>query len=425
MNLAGIVPWTYGRALIVLALLLVGNLFCMACPFTLPREASKWVLRRLGIRQRPWPRALRTKWVPAVLLLLFFWAYESLGIWNSPARTALLLLSYFAVTFAVDTVFRDASFCKYVCPLGQFNFVASLLSPAGVAPRSLSTCSHCATRDCIAGHQTPKPQRGCELHLFLPEKQGNLDCTLCMDCVKACPHDNVGLFVQPPALELVQLSVRDPQRSAVGRYRDRLDLAMLALIVIAAAFTSAAAMIAPVADLLDRWGARMSGFLSATSGLLLTAALPALLLGLLLFLAPRTGLPRRRELPQWVLALLPVGFGMWAAHLAFHLLTAWSSIRPGILQAAHELSIHGLPRPDWMGEQPLLSVEAVLKLQMGLLDLGLLGTLYLGWRLLAGKGTPGRRALTLLPWASVVCALYAAGVWILLEPMQMRGMVGM
>ena len=234
MNLAGIIPWTYGRALVVLSLLLLGNLFCMSCPFTLPRELAKWGLRRFGITQRPWPRALRNKWLPAALTVLFFWAYEAFALWDSPARTAYLLLAYFATTFAVDTVFRDASFCKYVCPLGQFNLVSSLVSPIEVAPRSLGTCGSCATRDCIAGHGDPRPsiggagvrfQRGCELHLFLPEKQGNMDCTLCMDCVKACPHDNVGLWVQPPARDLVQLSVEDPQRSAVGRYSQRMDLA--------------------------------------------------------------------------------------------------------------------------------------------------------------------------------------------------------
>ncbi|MCU1281510.1 MAG: 4Fe-4S ferredoxin, iron-sulfur binding domain protein, partial [bacterium] len=37
MNLAGTVPWIWWRALTVMALLAVGNLACMACPFTLPR----------------------------------------------------------------------------------------------------------------------------------------------------------------------------------------------------------------------------------------------------------------------------------------------------------------------------------------------------------------------------------------------------
>ena len=459
MNLAGIVPWTYGRGIFVLAVLLGGNLFCMSCPFMLPREAARWVLRRLGLEQRPWPRVLRNKWLPVALVALFFWAYEALALWDSPLRTAVLLLAYFATAFAVDAVFRDASFCKYVCPLGQFNFVSSLLSPVEVAPRSMATCGSCSTRDCIAGHTksaTEPYQRGCELHLFLPEKQGNMDCTLCMDCVKACPHDNVGLFVQPPALDLVQLSRDDPQRSAVGRYSQRLDVAVLAATVVVAGFASAAVMVAPVASWMDRLGTKLPAAASQTAGLLAAAALPAVLLGLLA-LAVRSERGAGGELPKWTLALLPVGLGMWAAHLSFHLATAWGSLLPGLLQAAHELAkaassfgpgfgavLRRLPAPDWMGERPLLDAGSLLGLQLGLLDAGLLGTLYLGWRLAegwrrvvgsqpaegsqrAGEALPGvgKRALALLPWGSVAVLLYAAGVWILLQPMQMRGMVGM
>ncbi len=459
MNLAGIVPWTYGRAIFVLLLLVCGNLFCMSCPFTLPRELAKWVLRLAGVKQRPWPRMLRSKWLPVTLIVLFFWAYEVFALWDSPFRTASLLLAYFATAFAVDAVFRDASFCKYICPLGQFNFASSLLSPVEVAPRSLATCGSCSTRDCISGHgdsrsfkpapTEPTYQRGCELHLFLPEKQGNMDCTLCMDCVKACPHDNVGLFVQPPAQDLVQLAQHDPQRSAVGRYSQRLDVAVLAATVTAAAFGNAGVMVTPIATWLDRIGARMPAAVGTTSGLLLAAALPALLIALSA-IAVRIMRPAAEgqrgsgsDLSRWVLALLPIGLGMWAAHLSFHLVTAWDSLWPGLLQAGHELArssqtlhelLGRLPQPDWMGERPALAAGTLLGLQLGLLDLGLLGALYLGWRLTGGSSlasnsaapaSVGVRSRILLPWASVVITLYGCGVWILLQPMQMRGMVGM
>ena len=44
--------------------------------------------------------------------------------------------------------------------------------------------------------------------VFQPRKVGNLDCTFCLDCVQACPHDNVGIISRLPADELV----RDPMR---------------------------------------------------------------------------------------------------------------------------------------------------------------------------------------------------------------------
>ncbi len=37
----------------------------------------------------------------------------------------------------VDSVFKGASFCKYVCPIGQFHFVHALVSPLEVKVREL------------------------------------------------------------------------------------------------------------------------------------------------------------------------------------------------------------------------------------------------------------------------------------------------
>jgi hypothetical protein len=54
-------------------------------------------------------------------------------------------------------------------------------------------------------------------------------------------------------------------------------------------------------------------------------------------------------------------------------------------------------------------------LQILLLDAGLLLTLYLLWRI--GGIVAG------VPWALLSVGLYAAGVWIFLQPMQMRGMM--
>jgi hypothetical protein len=72
-------------------------------------------------------------------------------------------------------------------------------------------------------------------------------------------------------------------------------------------------------------------------------------------------------------------------------------------------------------ELPLLPAKSMLSVQLLVLDAGLLLTLYLGWRL--AQQWAGRALLLLLPWATIVAGTYAAGVWILLQPMQMRGMI--
>src|SRR3984957_2757146 len=377
MNLAGVLPWTYVRAFGVIGLLVLGNIFCLSCPFMLPREIG----HRLGLARFKWPRWLRSKSIAIALMILFFWSYEAFAIWDHPGRTAGLLIAYFVAAFVVDTFFRGASFCKYLCPLGQFNFAGSLMSPFSLQARSQATCRTCTTHDCIAGNAQ---QRGCELQLYMPQKAGNMDCTLCMDCVKACPHDNIGLFAVAPA-----------------PVSPRIDLAALNLVVVIAAFANA------------WWMVAQSGKYSALLALLAVVPLVAV--------AARF---KKELFCRFAQALLPLGLAMWAAHLLFHLFTAWTSLGPVLHQAAADFHWHFLSPPQWGMEMPLLSSHAVLSLQLLLLDAGLLFTLYLGWRRALEWATrPGRAVLLLLPWATTVAAGYAAGVWILLQPMQMRGMI--
>jgi cytochrome c oxidase assembly factor CtaG len=354
VNLAGVLPWTWARGLLVVALLSAGNLFCMACPFMLPREAGK----RLGLATRLWPKALRSKWTAAALLAAFFWAYEAFDLWDRPAATALLLIGYFAAAFTVDTLFRGAAFCKYLCPIGQFQFVGSLVSPLEVRVRKPEACASCSTHDCLRGNAE---HRGCELGLFLPRKAGSVDCTFCLDCLKACPHEAIGILPVLPGRELV----RDVPRSGVGRFADRPDLAALALVFTGGAFAAAYTMVAPST-------ARAFSLLVAVA------------------LAAAFALSPRESRSRIALTLVPLGMGMWAAHWLYHLLTS------------------GLPG--------VFSAESLLGLELALLDAGLLASLYAAWR---SEGA--RRAR--LPWAAAAAALWLCGVWILLQPMPMRGMM--
>ncbi len=78
MNLAGVLPWTHWRGLVVISLLVAGNFFCMACPFTLARDYGR---RWLPARWR-WPKRLRSKWLAVGLLAIYLWAYEAFSLWD-------------------------------------------------------------------------------------------------------------------------------------------------------------------------------------------------------------------------------------------------------------------------------------------------------------------------------------------------------
>ena len=158
-------------------------------------------------------------------------------------------MAYFVAAFVIDSLFRGASFCKYVCPIGQFQFVSSLVSPFEVRLKEPSVCATCVTHDCLRGNAQ---QRGCELDLYIPQKAGNMDCTFCLDCVRACPHDNVGVLATIPGSDLWS----DRLRSSIGLFSRRPDLAALALVVVIGGFAGAAAMVDPPGSTRHR---RLSG----------------------------------------------------------------------------------------------------------------------------------------------------------------------
>jgi polyferredoxin len=423
-NLATVVTWVHYRGLLVVALLALGNVFCTACPMVLVRDTG----RRLFHPAIRWPRRLRGKWLGLALLVAVLFVYELFDLWALPRATAWLVIGYFVAALVVDTTFAGAAFCKHLCPIGQFNFVASTMSPTELRVRERATCVTCRTSDCIRGRRNQEDprrveRRGCELALFMPAKIGNLDCTLCLDCVRACPHDNISLTRRLPGVELLDLR----RRSGVGRLMRRPDLAALALVFTFGGLLNAFAMTAPAAAA-ERW--------LATAGIDSEAAVLAILfagglIGLPLVLVGGAAIAtralaghaagsNRALVVRYSYALLPLGFAVWLAHYGFHLLTGVFTVVPVTQSAAIDLfgwPVLGEPFWRWTG----MSSGAVYPIQLGLILLGAAGATGLVRAIAVHERAVAPRAESAV-WTSIVAVLTLAAIWILSQPMEMRGM---
>jgi polyferredoxin len=459
-NLATVSVWIHYRGVLVLTLLLLGNFFCLACPFMLPRRLAKHLQARLG-GGRPVPRWLRGKWAAAALVATFFFTYEYFDLWASPLLTAWVILAYFVGALLIDSLFRGAAFCKHLCPIGQFNFVYGLLSPTEVAIRAPTTCATCTTKECIAGAGPSLP--GCELHLFLPKKVGNMDCTFCLDCIHACPYDNIGIMARLPGAELIP----DPKRSGIGHFSQRPDLALLLLTLGFGGYVNAFAMIRPVYALELRI-AQALGLHSEFPILLLIfvvglGLIPGVLVGgaawATLWLTADRRLPTADRRPptaignslvksnaqhsaltsasdclraqhsalsiatRYSFALVPLFFGMWLAHYTFHVLTGALTILPVTQTFLRDVGLPSLGVPRWE-LAALLPSKWIFPIQMGFLYSGLLGSIVLA--LLIAQQAHHSRRLALraaLPWMGVAFLLVVVAIWIMLQPMEMRGSV--
>jgi polyferredoxin len=426
-NLSTVLTSIHWRGLLVIGVLALGNLFCTACPMILVRDAG----RRLVPPRFSWPRRLRRKWIGIGLLVLVLFVYELFDVWALPGGTAWLALAYFVLALVIDLLFKGASFCKHVCPIGQFNFIASTLAPTELQARDMDTCRACRTYDCIKGRRTvAEPvrvvQRGCELGLFMPGKVGNMDCTLCLDCVHACPHDNIALLTRVPGLELLETR----RRSGIGRLAERPDIAALAVVFTFAALINAFAMTAP-AVAIER---RLAGLLHVTSevfvlGMLFLLALVVLPGLLLTGAAAATRMAAGDDRAsvgaiarRYAFAMIPLGFGMWLAHYGFHLLTGILALVPVTQSAAIDLTgWAALGEPAWRlaGMQP----GSVYPIQLGFVLLGTCGAAGLV-RAVSNREHPTRASAASAPWLVVIALLAALALWILNQPMEMRGLSG-
>lgn len=414
-NIATVTTWVHYRGLVVFALLLAGNLFCMSCPFALPRSLA----RRFGRNGRRWPRRLRNKWTAIAVLFIFFWLYEWFDLWASPWLTAWVIAAYFVSSFVLEALFAESPFCKYVCPLGTFNFASSTISPLQITVSNPDICRTCVGKECING----SPQvSGCGTELFAPQITSNMDCVFCLDCARACPHQNVALVARSPLRE-----VSDPKA-----WPRRWDLNLLIVIFAFISVSNAFGMVAPVYEL-QSWLMRVLN--TRNEGVILLIIFSVL--NLLLPLAAALGaswlsrrLAARTEslrvtLSRYAPAFAPLAFAIWLAHYGgFHFLSSAQTLVP-VLQnflMDHQITIFG--KPDWT-LRPLVPYSWLDPLELLMVLAGLAASLYvLGQRARRADGAEDP-PLAQLPWFVILLLLALAAMVIFLLPMEMRGTMQM
>ncbi|MAI80755.1 MAG: hypothetical protein CL917_17575 [Deltaproteobacteria bacterium] len=411
-NLAGVLPWTYWRGFVVIGIVAFGNIFCAVCPFTLSRRLAALILRR----PFAWPSFLKNKWLAVSIFLLYLWAYETFSLWDSPAWTAWLIVGYFSLCFLIEGLFPRGTFCRYVCPIGQFNFTSASLSPFEVQALNRDTCRSCTTQDCLLGNQD---RPGCPTDLFLPSKAGNNDCTFCLDCVRACPHENAAIVRVLPAQAIGQ--------NRIARRTPTIDWVVLCSVIVFGAFVNAAAMVAPIVEAESEFGKILGIGPSLTQtiwfllGLILVPFATITMCATLSRKLSKTSLSLRRIAVYLVPAFIPLGFAMWLSHLGFHLVTSFTSIIPAVERVVTQF----FPGFSTLGMAPLVwNTGDWMSVELIILGIGFLVTLGVGWRLSQELAEKPSVALKLaLPWVGLAAVLYFTGAWILLQPMEMRGMV--
>ena len=121
-----------------------------------------------------------------------------------------------------------------------------------------------------------------------------------------------------------------------------------------------------------------------------------------------------------IMALVPIGFGIWLAHYSFHFLTGLYTFIPVTQSAFADFGWAILGQPHW--SSPGLPPNIVQLFEFGFITLGLLGSLLVSYSIAVTEEVvhPVR---VFIPWATLALVMAGAAFWLLSQPMEMRGIV--
>ena len=131
-----------------------------------------------------------------------------------------------------------------------------------------------------------------------------------------------------------------------------------------------------------------------------------------------------RTATRYSFSLLPLGFSMWVAHYSFHLFSSYDTAILATQRFAADVGVSILGAPQWSCSCCRPVADWLPRLEILFLDFGLLLSLYTAFRIARSQSSRMSTVIKMcLPWAMLIGLLFAAGVWIVLQPMQMRGMM--
>lgn len=301
---AGIVfVWiAWWALLIVVAVPLFGRGWCGICPIPLPGE---WLQRgaMLSPPERPpkrlhlrWPKSLRNIWLQNVSFLLV--ALFSSVILTTPIVTAVVLAFLLFAALALSLVFERRAFCRYLCPIGGFIGIYSQTAPIELRSRDKRICATCRDKPCYNGSASGY---GCPWDVFPGGLAKNTECGLCLECLRTCPYDNIGVHLRPFSVDLARPSAR-------------LDEAFKAFVMLGSAMIYAGIFLGPWGALKDaayRVGTGAWFFYAGAFVAVVFLVLPATFA--LCAAGSGSGHPFTRRFSTLSTALIPLGLTFWIA----------------------------------------------------------------------------------------------------------------
>lgn len=184
----------------------LARIWCVVCPFPFfgewfqrgalvqVRTGKTGGLRNamFGLNKR-WPRSLSNIWIQNIgfLTLATFCAL----LVTRPIVSVVVLGGLFVVATILAVIYQRRVFCNYICPVSGFLGLYAMSSTIELRSLDPTVCLKCKEKNCATGSENGW---ACPWFLYMGKLDRNNFCGLCMECMKSCPHDNIGLLTRAP-----------------------------------------------------------------------------------------------------------------------------------------------------------------------------------------------------------------------------------
>lgn len=429
-NIAPVLTWNIWWIGLIFLVMFAGNLWCFMCPWT---AIPDWVMRRSLTAVRKiksfglqYPRFRLWMWPAIVLFAFVTWLELAYDAANRPWLTSMFAIFMVVLAWLCLVLFERKAMCRYVCFVGRVSGQYSTMGMLELRRRDNQVCRSCTTSDCFHGREGVGYP--CPTGEYMGAMNDNQYCTLCTECVKSCPSDNIALNVRSSGADLLH------------PHRAKIDEAYMAILVFIVSAFHGAAMI----PLWKEWETALRGWLvdhdllgtgelfAGSDGGVLTFTVMMLacivgpgLIYWLLCAAMRlaSGRPEigiRKLFVRFAYTLLPIALFYHLAHNATHVFWEWSKLRRLISDPLGWGT-------DWFGtaRAPLTSLwspETIWYLQVALVVIGHAYGIFVAQREAFRVYDGDRKASFRVHLVMMVgmIAMSMLSLWLLAQPMYMR-----
>jgi hypothetical protein len=418
MNIAPILTWTVWWGLLIVLILFAGKAWCYVCPWdamagwserlTLWRKARESLT--LGYR---WPRVIRNISMATVLFIGLTWIELGFGVTMRPRVTAWLAMAMLLMAVVSALLFDRRSFCRYGCLVGRVSGLYAMFSSVELRARSGETCERCRTKECVKGSENAY---GCPTFLYPRKMKTNTYCIQCMECVQACPNDNLAFNLRPWGSDL---AVEGKPRS---------DEAYLALLMLSITGFHGLTMTPQWQRLTGLLGGtlQLGNLLAFTLGMALIMLGPVLVYAGLVAWSHRSArstaagrLSYASYFVRYAYALLPIALFYHIAHNLEHLLMEGPKV-VAMISDPFGWGWNLLGTAYWT-IPPLISLEVLWLVQVLLVLVGHVYSLWVAQKTALRLFGSSRSAFrSQVPMLIGMIAFSVFSLWLLKQPMEMR-----